>query len=350
MKNAALNEVVVAGGHLDRVGDQTGAHVVGHRVADDLAVEAVDHGGYVQPALPGRDVGNVPDQLGAWGVGGEVAAHQVRDRRRLLVGGGGGLVGPWLAGHQAQFAHQPPDQLVADLLAATQQFGVHTPVAVGGVGGVEQGLDLDLEQLAAGCGGAGRPGPPLVEAGPGHAQPAEHLADGGSRADAGVVLGVDELILFAHRGSLAKYAAAFFRNAFSISRSRLRRSSSRSRARSDNSNGGSSPACSSRYARSQFPSVVSLTLISRATSAIERLESMTMRAASSRNSGLNLRYFPATTTSPFRNGTYLVRSPEGGRQAIRASGCPGTDCGSRVYEPSMRLVGLDWPPVDRSLS
>src|SRR6478752_9167687 len=315
MKNAALNEVVVAGGHLDRVGDQTGAHVIGHRVADELAVEAVDHGGQVQPALPGRDVGNVPDQLGARGVGGEVAAYQVRDRRRLLVGGGGGLVGPWLAGHQAQFAHQPPDQLVADLLAATQQFGMHTPVAVGGVGGVEQGLDLDLEQLAAGCGGAHRPGPPLVEPGPGHAQPAKHLADGGSRGGAGVVLGVDELILLAHRGSLAKYAAAFFRNAFSISRSRLRRSSSRSRARSDNSNGGSSPACSSRYARSQFPSVVSLTPSSRATSAIERLESMTRRAASSRNSGLNLRYFPATTTSPFRNGTYLVRSPEGGRHA-----------------------------------
>jgi hypothetical protein len=46
--------------------------------------------------------------------------------------------------------------------------------------------------------------------------------------------------------SLAKYVAAFFRNAFSISSSRLTRSSSRSRARSDTCGGGSWSACCSR--------------------------------------------------------------------------------------------------------
>ena len=36
-------------GHIEGVTDQVGEHVVGHRVADDLLVEAVDHGGQVQP-------------------------------------------------------------------------------------------------------------------------------------------------------------------------------------------------------------------------------------------------------------------------------------------------------------
>src|SRR5216683_2797854 len=42
------------------------------------------------------------------------------------------------------------------------------------------------------------------------------------------------------------YAAAFFRNSFSIFSSRVSRSSSRSRARSFTASGGSSPACSRR--------------------------------------------------------------------------------------------------------
>src|SRR5260370_24128570 len=60
------------------------------------------------------------------------------------------------------------------------------------------------------------------------------------------ILRVDELEPVGHRWSLAKYAAAFFRNSFSIFSSRVSRSSSRSRARSLTVSGGSSPACSRR--------------------------------------------------------------------------------------------------------
>src|SRR2546430_8062620 len=98
--------------------------------------------------------------------------------------------------------------------------------------------------------------PPLVETGFGYSQPPAHACDRGSIPAAGGrfgVLRVDELVLFAHRGSRAKYAAAFFRKAFSISSSRLRRSSSRSRPRSVNCSGRSSPACLWRYARTQLP-------------------------------------------------------------------------------------------------
>ena len=70
------------------VGDQLGAQVIGDRVADDAAGGDVDHGGQVQPALPGPDVGDVAAPAGVelGGVGGEVAADQVRP-------GGGGRVG-----------------------------------------------------------------------------------------------------------------------------------------------------------------------------------------------------------------------------------------------------------------
>src|SRR4029450_718592 len=115
---------------------------------------------------------------------------------------------------------------------------------VGAIAGLEQRLDLDLEQLPPLCGGTGRSVQPLVVARPRYLQPAPHPVDGGSTGRG--VLDVDERVFVAHRGSLAKYAAAFFRKAFSISSSRFWRSNSRSRARSDNSTGGASLACASR--------------------------------------------------------------------------------------------------------
>ena len=66
------------------VGDQVGAQVVGQGPADDPAGGEVDDGGQVQPALPGRDVGDVaaPAGVDRRGVGREVAADQVRPGRR----------------------------------------------------------------------------------------------------------------------------------------------------------------------------------------------------------------------------------------------------------------------------
>src|SRR5664280_2575355 len=52
---------VITARHLQRVDDQVGSHVLGHRVADAGLGVAVDNGGQKQPALPGGDVGDVPD-------------------------------------------------------------------------------------------------------------------------------------------------------------------------------------------------------------------------------------------------------------------------------------------------
>src|SRR5215471_8786970 len=187
------------------------------RVAQSITVAR-----YSQP-LPRRDIGNVARHLLSRRRGGEVTVHQVGDRARLALPGGGRPPRPGLAGDQAQLAHQGTDQLQARPHAPPAQLPPHSPVPVGPVGIVE--------------------------------------------------------------GLPDQYAAAFFRNAFSISSSRFCRSSSRSRARSDACSGGSSSSCFSRHARTQLPSDVLLIPSSRATSAIGRDVSTTSRAASSRNSG-----------------------------------------------------------------
>jgi len=52
MKDRAGRQVAVGGGHGEGVTDQVGAHVVGHRPADDALGVAVDHGGhYVESSL-----------------------------------------------------------------------------------------------------------------------------------------------------------------------------------------------------------------------------------------------------------------------------------------------------------
>jgi hypothetical protein len=59
--------------HLERVGDQLGAHVIGHAPADDPARDVL-HRDQVEPALPGSEVGDVgdPEPVGRRGQEGAV--------------------------------------------------------------------------------------------------------------------------------------------------------------------------------------------------------------------------------------------------------------------------------------
>ncbi len=59
-----------------------------------------EHRGQIAPALPGAQVGDVPDPAGAWRGSGEVPADQVWAGHRLLAGQGGALVAPRLTGPQ----------------------------------------------------------------------------------------------------------------------------------------------------------------------------------------------------------------------------------------------------------
>src|SRR6185369_17379037 len=215
-----------------------------------------------------------------------------------------------------QLAHDRPHELRAAPLALADQRGVDAAMPVGFVRVVVDPLDEGGESLPAARGRRGRPVVPLVEPGGGHGQPLAHLHDRVLR-----LLRIDELVLRAHRYSWAKKAAAFPRNSALMRSSRFSRSSSRSRARSETDSGGFSSACSTRYLFTQFPSVPSLTWISRATSAIARDDSITIFTASSLNSGLNLRRRSRNDQPPFRTGPYWVRCPECGRLATMSRAC-----------------------------
>src|SRR5487761_338353 len=228
VKDRTVRKQEIAGSHLDGRGDQRGAVIVVHRPADDLACRAVDDGREVNPSFPRRDIGNVTDHFLAWGGGGEVAVDQIRDRACRTLLRRGRPPGPRLAGHQAQRPHQAADQLGAGRDAPAGELLSDAPVPVGAVRILERPRDQQLQFLLPFRGGAVRSRPPLIESRFRYSQPPAHAHNGGSMTPAGgrvSALRVDELIHVAHRGSLAKYAAAFFRNVFSISSSRFLRSS-----------------------------------------------------------------------------------------------------------------------------
>src|SRR5512135_691729 len=254
MKYGVSGKIKVPGSHLDRRRDERRLVVIAHRPPGDFACRAVDDRREVKPSFPRRDVGNITDHFLPGDGRTEITGDQVRDRPRHALLSGGGPPGPRLAGHQAQLPHQRPDQLQPCLHAPARELQRDPAVAIGAVGVFERFGYQQFKFPPPFRGRAVWTGFPFVKTGPGYLQPAAHLRD---RRSAGRIPGhdgilrLDERILLADRGFLAKYAAAFFRNAFSISSSRFRRSSSRSRARSESPSSGSSPAWRSRYALTQ---------------------------------------------------------------------------------------------------
>lgn len=82
VKDRIMAGQAASDGEVDGVADEVGAHMVGHRVPDDLAGVQIDHRGQVEPTLPGGQVGDVATSRRPRGRGGEIAADQVRHRRR----------------------------------------------------------------------------------------------------------------------------------------------------------------------------------------------------------------------------------------------------------------------------
>lgn len=207
MEDGIRLEQAGAGRHSKRVLDQFGAVVVGHRPAQDRLAVTVDDGGQIYKAFPGRDVGDVANELGARLLGGEVTPDQVGDATKVTPHRSGGPEHTRLGRGQIQLAHQGADQFGRAVLAAAQQGGMHPPVAVGLVRAGEDLGDQRGQQGAALRGGRGRPLAPLVVARPGHLQPGAHVDD----RVAGL-LRIDQLELGErHRFSAAKKAAAFSR-------------------------------------------------------------------------------------------------------------------------------------------
>src|SRR5665647_313515 len=99
MEYRTRSKLDIGRGHGDRVTDQVGTHMIGHRPAHNRLGMTVDHRGQVEPPSPCSDVRNIPYEPGPWGGRGEVPLHVVGDcRRRGSPGDGGDLVGTRLAG------------------------------------------------------------------------------------------------------------------------------------------------------------------------------------------------------------------------------------------------------------
>ena len=100
--------------HLQGVGHELGAHVIGDRPADDPAAEDVLDGDEIQPPLPRAQVGDVGDPEPVGRGGEERAVDEVladpdaghADRRAAA------LAGPQAA--EAGLAHEPLDALAPD--------------------------------------------------------------------------------------------------------------------------------------------------------------------------------------------------------------------------------------------
>jgi hypothetical protein len=65
MKNSSGLECVITGGHAQRVDEQRSAHVIGDCVPDAFLRAAVNDRGQVSEALPGREIRDITNELGA---------------------------------------------------------------------------------------------------------------------------------------------------------------------------------------------------------------------------------------------------------------------------------------------
>jgi hypothetical protein len=123
-----------AGGHAQRGGDEFGAHVVGHRVAQPAPRTEIEDRSQIQPALAGRDVGDVadPGDIGRPGV--EAPPDEIRQRRGVFGRDRGPHPRRLVHAHDPVDAHQPLDPLVVHRPAPVSQLRSHARLAVGAVG------------------------------------------------------------------------------------------------------------------------------------------------------------------------------------------------------------------------
>src|SRR3954451_3128979 len=331
--------------HVQRVGDQAGAHVIGDRPADNRTRVQVDHGGQVGPAVPSSDVGDVAAPLLVRRLGGELPAEQVWSVHRPASGDRGPLPGLGVSSPQPSGPHKPPDPLEAQSVADRRELGAH-PSHAGVAARVSVQPAHDRNQLGV-ClrppRKAGRA--PVVIAGRGHAQFPAHERH---RVFVGIspVCDSSELHCFPFANQVATFFAnstcicnsAYFALAsFNSPRSRI------SSSRSDSFNGasaGTEDACASRSFFTHLPNVISCTPILRATSATGRPPSITKATASALYSSVKLRRVDPTIHTPLTKGSYSECPENRGRSTTgrpAARWVWAVDAGSR-----RALIGA-WP-------
>ncbi|MDR7303603.1 hypothetical protein JOF55_003784 [Haloactinomyces albus] len=120
-------DVTTASGYrgVQAVGDEAGAQVAGHGIAQHPARAGIEDGGQVQPALVGGDVGDVAGPALVRDPGCEVPPGQVRGGFRLVCGNCGAHPLTRVDTDEVVDAHQPFHALVVDHPASVAQFGMH---------------------------------------------------------------------------------------------------------------------------------------------------------------------------------------------------------------------------------
>jgi hypothetical protein len=126
-----------------RVRHELGPQVISQGKPDDAARGDIDHGGQVQPALPGGEVGDVPAPPGVdlGGIRGEVPADRSGAGRGRGVSDGGLRPPPRRPPGQAGLAHQPGDPLAGMPPALEAQLGADPRRAVPALGPLVLGPD-----------------------------------------------------------------------------------------------------------------------------------------------------------------------------------------------------------------
>ena len=120
--------------HAQGVGYELGAHVVGHGVADQATGAEIEHGGQVEPALVGADVGDVPSPRHIRCPRVEPAADQIRQGWVEVRGQGGADLGRLVDPDDPVDPHQPLHPFVVHPVTLTSQLVGHAGRPVGAVG------------------------------------------------------------------------------------------------------------------------------------------------------------------------------------------------------------------------
>ena len=141
--------------HVNGLAHQGRVHVVGHRITHDLLSTAVQNGRQIDESGPRPDVGggtsrlrgNVPAQLLAGLVSGEVPPEQVRALVQVLGRHRGSDFCPWPGGLQPQVTHDGADRGTVGPHTTPLQDHLDAPVPVGAIGVLKNVLNQDGQPL-----------------------------------------------------------------------------------------------------------------------------------------------------------------------------------------------------------
>jgi hypothetical protein len=190
--------------------DQVGAHVRGHRPADDATREQVNDHGQVHPALPSAHVGYVRGPDFVRGVDGEFAIHDVVGDGMVVLGVRRALERFRWRARDAIFLHQPGYSPPADLEASLLEVVEHAQAPVGSSALLVNLLYLLHQSLVLLCPRARLAGSPRVISACRNTQLPTH------QSDREVVLLRLDCLVWLYELSLAKKDAAFFRKSRSM--------------------------------------------------------------------------------------------------------------------------------------